>query len=108
MDENLEEEDIDYEELNALSSFYAENDEDKLISTKPNSETTLESSKGSNGGKQLRCQLCSAALRRYESLRRHYITIHGYNSASALPEVSCKPRVFFFALSDLIRCALLG
>ena len=100
MEESLEEEeDIDYEELNALSSFYAENDEDNLIATKPHSETTLVS-------KQLRCQLCSAALRRYESLRRHYITIHGYNSASALPEVSCKPRVFW--LSDLIRCALLG
>ena len=105
MDESLEEEDIDYEELNALSSFYAENDEDNVNDTKPNSETTL-SSKGSNSAKQLRCQLCSASLRRYESLRRHYITIHGYNSASALPEVSCRPRVFW--LSDLIRCALLG
>ena len=96
-EEGPDEDDLDYEELNALSSFYAENDEDNVTPHKTDIDGMPEASnnyvKGSDGGKHLRCQLCPAALRRYASLRRHYITIHGYDAAFALTHVSDLPRV---------------
>ena len=94
-EEGPDEDDLDYEELNALSSFYAENDEDNVTAHKPDIDGMPEASyvKGSDSGKHLRCQLCPAALRRYASLRRHYITIHGYDAALALTHVSHLPCV---------------
>ena len=89
--EGPEENDLDYEELNALSSFYVEKEEVNVSAKESYNVGMREASsdyvKGSGSGKHLRCQLCSAALRRYGSLRRHYITIHGYNASLALSQV---------------------
>ena len=89
-----DEHDLDYEELNALSSFYAENEEVNVTAHKTDRmpEASSHLVKGSDNGKHLPCQLCSAALRRYASLRRHYITIHGYDASLALTNVSQLPR----------------
>ncbi len=80
----------EFDELDALSAFYAENnDDDNDPEYQPNGINAASAIGAANknssaaSSRSLNCQLCSSSVRRFASLKRHYITMHGYEQSLA-------------------------
>lgn len=86
---NTELDEVDIEEMNQMSAFYAENSDSDPEYDPASQErlqkkiTTSRPNEMSDDIPYLMCQLCSSSLRRVASLRRHYITQHHYDPALA-------------------------
>ena len=74
------EEDIDLDELDLLSSYYAENDDPDFVpnaSVKAKKLTVMKPSRRKLSTKvELKCQLCEASFTRVIALRRHFLNDH--------------------------------
>lgn len=83
-DEDEKENDFfDEDELNEMSTFYAENDSDEDQTYLPPSKASVSLRRAKNDS-MLACQLCTSSLRRVATLRRHYISQHQYEPTLAV------------------------
>eukprot|EP00095_Tigriopus_kingsejongensis_P002958 snap_masked-scaffold243_size241480-processed-gene-1.11 protein:Tk02958 transcript:snap_masked-scaffold243_size241480-processed-gene-1.11-mRNA-1 annotation:"unnamed protein product" len=76
---------VDLEELNNLSAFYAENSDSdpEHGQSSSSSQAKIQRKEEEADVPYLMCQLCNSSLRRVASLRRHYITQHHYDPGLA-------------------------
>ena len=74
---DTEELDVDLEELDLLSSYYAEQDDDPDFVPNVHQKKPKKISKPTKVSKvELKCQLCDAVFSRVIALRRHYLNDH--------------------------------